>query len=243
MISILKLFNALNKDYKSIGKIEKCLSLAVNPTLLIICLLFFKVSSSAQVIRPFVYNTQKEESISEYYLQPNKVARTYSSDSILHFLNRLHLQKENIFVTRSTAYFGIVGLLHRYNEILIFNEQHFAYKFHPEHSCVNNTAILSYNNFSKLPVDSTKKMDTFLSFIQPISALSINKRKYTAIIFWNFSTGIKSDDNPFEWLKILRSNYGEEINILLVNMDVNESWPEDIKVSELARLEKILNLF
>ncbi|MES2479339.1 MAG: hypothetical protein V4561_09640 [Bacteroidota bacterium] len=243
MLSILKLFNALSNDYKSINKIDKCLSLALNMTFLIICLLFFNVSSSAQVIRPFVYNTQKEKSISEYYLQPNKIARTYSSDSILHFLNTLHLQKENIFVSRSTSYFGIVGLLHRYNEILIFNEQHFAYKFHPEHSCVNNTAILSYNNFSKLPIDSTKKLDTFLSYIQPISTLSINKRKVTAIIFWNFSTGIKSDDNPFEWLKILRNNYGDEINILLVNMDVNESWPEDIKVSELAHLEKIIKLF
>lgn len=243
MLSILKLFNALNKDYKSIDKIEQCLSLALNLTFLIICLLFFNVSSSAQVIRPFVYNTQKQKSTAEYYLQPNKVARTYGSDSILHFLNTLNLKKENIFVSRSTAYFGIVGLLHRYNEILIFNEQHFAYKFHPEHSCVNNTAILSYNNFSKLPIDSTKKLDTFLSYIQPISALSINKRKVTAIIFWNFSTGIKSDDNPFEWLKILRSNYGDEMNILLVNMDVNESWPEDIKVSELAHLEKLLKLF
>lgn len=243
MFSILKLINAINKGYKSISKIEKCMNLAANLTLLIICLLFFKVSSSAQVISPFVYNTQKEKSISEYYLRPNKIARTYSSDSILHFLTRLNLKKENIFVCRSTAYFGIVGLLHRYNEILIFNEQHFAYKFHPEHSCVNNTAILSYNSFSKLPIDSTKKLDTFLSFIQPISALSINKRKVTAIIFWNFSTGIKSDDNPFEWLKVLRSNYGAEINILLVNMDVNDSWPEDIKVLELAHLEKILKLF
>lgn len=243
MVLISTLFVAVKKRYSSVDRTGKYLNLAMRLTLLIVCVLSTISSSSAQIIRPNIYNTQKVKSVSEYYLQPNKVARTYSSDSILHFLNTLNINTENIFVSRPTSYFGIVGLLHRYNEILIFNEQNFAYKFHPEHSCVNNTALLSHNNISQFSIDSTKKLDTFLSYVQPISGLAISKRKVTAMIFWNFSTGIKSDDNPFEWVKILRRNYGEEINILLVNMDVNESWPEDVKAEELTHLEKVLKLF
>lgn len=210
----------------------------------LIAFLVFCLDSAGQSIRPFGVNTYKPpKSESPYFLKPNQTARAYSIDSILSYLSNYGLSNNNNFLLVPSCHKKVIGLLHRCNEVVIFNEKGYAYLLHPEHSCINNSMLLSHNPLSKCMVDSSRTLDTFLSYLEPITPVSVNKSKKTAIIFWNFSTGIKSDDIPFDWVHILRQQDGDSMNIVLANVDVSSSWPEDVQQVNLKFLQEILGYF
>lgn len=97
------------------------------------------------------------------------------------------------------------------------------------------------SNLTLYVLDTTIRLDTTLSWLEPISKTDIVPHQLTAIIFWNFSMGTYMDDIPFDWEKLLRKKFANNINILKVNTEVIASWSEKDKADELDLMQRVLN--
>ncbi len=131
-------------------------------------------------------------------------------------------------------------IVQKLNEVYIFDSLHQRLVFYSGLKCVYNKRLLSSSQFEKTPVETnTSVYDSIMNFVHPISSVLLAQKKYTAIIIWNMKLGIKQDDNFIEWETILNNLYKDNINIIKINYDSNQSYQEPYK----HQISKMFNDF
>lgn len=195
----------------------------------------------------FIFNldTIQAQNIStnEFYINIPSKPNVFINDSILNIILNQKLKTENNFIVKDTMFKELLQKIGKLNEVWLFNRDGYKIKLYEGVKCVNNTMLLSSLTTSNYNVDSTVTLNTIMNFLIPISETIKIENIPTAVLFWSTSTGIKNEDNPFDWERIIQKKYNSEVNIMKVNIDVNDSWSTDKKKEFLAMYQTIINIY
>ncbi len=192
-----------------------------------------------------IITTLKAQNISanEFYIHIPLSPSVFSNDSILNIIFDNNLKQQNNFIAKDTMLNLLLQKLGKLNEVWIFNPNGFKIKLYEGVKCVNNTLLLTSFPASNYNIDSNISLNSILNFITPISETIQFENIPTAVIFWSISTGIKNEDNPFDWERIIQKKYNSEVNIIKVNIDVNSSWSAEKKKEFLDMYQTIINIY
>ena len=195
----------------------------------------------------FIFNldTIQAQNIStnEFYINIPSKPNVFINDSILNIIVNQKLKTENNFIIKDTMFNVLLQKIGKLNEVWLFNWDGYKIKLYEGVKCVNNTMLLSSLTTSNYNVDSTVTLNTIMNFLIPISETIKIENIPTVVLFWSTSTGIKKEDNPFDWERIIQKKYNSEVNIMKVNLDVNDSWSTDKKKEFLAMYQTIINIY
>jgi hypothetical protein len=195
----------------------------------------------------FCYNidTIKAQTIStnEFFIKIPKSPNVFNNDSILTIILNNKLKEQNNFIAKDTMLNLLLQKLGKLNEVWLFNPKGFKIKLYEGVKCVNNTLLLTSLPTSNYNIDSNISLNYILNFFTPITETIHNEKNPTAVIFWSISTGIKNEDNPFDWERIIQKKYNSEVNIIKVNIDVNSSWSAEKKKEFLDMYQTIINIY
>jgi hypothetical protein len=193
----------------------------------------------------FKINTIKAQKIStnEFYIKIPQSPNVFNNDSILKIVLSNQLIKQNNFIVKDTMVHSLLQKLGKLNEVWLFNSNGFKLKLYEGVKCVNNTLLLSSFSTSNNLIDSNLSLNYLMNFIIPISEIILVENKPTAVIFWSTTTGIKNEDNPFDWERIIQTKYNAEVNIIKVNLDVNTSWSAEKKKEFINMYQTLINVY
>lgn len=170
----------------------------------------------------------------EYLLKPFENFIVESSNQTIEFYSTNKLLKVNNFIVKDSFFMNFGRIIQKLNELYVFDSQNRKLIFYDGIKCANNTLILKNLTLDKIKkTENSNFYDSLLDMIKPISILDSTKKDYTAIIIWNKSMGIKSEDNFIEWEKILLSKFSS-IKIVKVNYDSYNDYKEPFKSQIVA---------
>lgn len=192
-----------------------------------------------------IINTLKaqETSANEFYVKIPQKPIVFNNDSILNIIFNNKLNEQNNFIAKDTMLNLLLQKLGKLNEVWLFNPNGFKIKLYEGVKCVNNTLLLTSFQTNNYNLDSNINLNSIFKSIVPITETIHNENNPTALIFWSVSTGIKNEDNPFDWERIIKNKYNSEVNIIKVNLDVNNSWSAEKKKEFLDMYQTIINIY
>lgn len=182
-------------------------------------------------------------STNEYFINIPQSPNVFNNDSILKIISNNKLKEQNNFIVKDSMLNMLLQKLRKLNEVWLFNPNGNKIKLYEGVKCVNNTLLLNALTTSNYNIDSNISLNSIMNFFITISETIHNENIPTAVIFWSTSTGIKNEDNPFDWERILQKKYNSEVNIIKVNLDVNSSWSAEKKKEFLDMYQTIINFY
>lgn len=193
----------------------------------------------------FNIDTIKAQKIStnEFFINIPQSPLVFNNDSILRIILNNHLKEQNNFIVNDSMLNMLLQKLRKLNEVWLFNPSGYKIKLYEGVKCVNNTLLLNALTTSNYNIDTNITLNSIMNFIIPITETILNESNPTAVIFWSTSTGIKNEDNPFDWERIIQKKYNSEVNIIKVNIDVNSSWSDEKKKEFLEMYQTLINIF
>jgi len=189
----------------------------------------------------FVINAQRVDSFG-FYLPIPSHPYLQNKESVIELVNREKLDTSNNFFVADTSINYIFDQLGKFHEIWFFDTLGRRLRMYDGIKCVNNTLLCNSLVLADLKVDSTILISNLMSRLVPITDAKIDSEKYYAIIFWSISTGIKVEDSPFDWERILRRKYGNKINIVKISLDAFELWEPRTKNEILNMYQQIISI-
>jgi hypothetical protein len=202
----------------------------------VITLLIFSLIFSSNCFSQTINNCFEKQS----YFEPKNEPIVFLCDSILKIAECNDFELNNLYVIKDLNLDTVLSMTQKFNEIYLFDSLGNKFKLFDKPGCSNNSNLLKMLNFSSLKLKEDIKYDWIINLAHPITLVnSNNKFKYYAVIFWSTCLGIRYDDSPFEWERILKNRFGNSINIVKINIDVNSSFNEETKNKKLRMYQNI----